>query len=77
MDEDKFLKNTEIPVSGPNFEEFSVPEGDAIEKAQHMDHVLRAKVASLLELRQQFEAKIREYQFAMAEIDRELGKLAE
>ena len=74
--EDKFESNVEIPVSGPNFEEFEIPEGDAVEKAQHMDHVFRAKRASLLELREQYEAKIREYQFALSEIDRELGTAA-
>ena len=73
MTEDKFLTNTEIPVTGPNFEEFEVPEGDAVEKAQHIDHVFRAKKASLLELREQYEAKIREYEFALSEIDRELN----
>ena len=73
--EDKFESNTEVPVTGPNFEEFEIPEGDAVEKSQHMTHVLRAKKKSLMELREQYEAKIREYQFAISEIDRELGTL--
>ena len=71
--EDTFLKNVGTPVSGPNFEEFVLPEGDAVEKAQHMNHVMRAKRASLGELRTQYETKIREYQYAILEINRELG----
>jgi len=71
--EDTFLENVGTPVSGPNFEEFCLPEGDAVKKAQHTNHVLRAKRASLVELRNQYEAKIREYQYAIGEIDRELA----
>ena len=70
---DEFEGNVGIPVTADNFEEFYLPEGDAVEKAQHMNHVLRAKRSSLVELRSQNEAKIREYQFANSEIDRELG----
>ena len=70
---DEFEGNVGIPVRADNFEEFYLPEGDAVEKAQHMNHVLRAKRSSLVELRSQNDAKIREYQFANSEIDRELG----
>jgi len=48
-------------------------EAAAVERAQHMNHVLRARRASLSELRTQCETKIREYQYAISEIDRELA----
>ena len=73
MMENQFLSNIATPVTGPNFEEFVLPEGDAVEKAQHMNHVIRAKRASLIELRTQYETKIREYQYAIGEINRELN----
>ncbi len=73
MSENEFLDNLEIPPTGENFDEYFVPEGDALEKAQSGTHKFRAKEASLRELREQYRAKVREYEFAIAEIDRELG----
>ena len=74
VSEDVFDSNVDVPPTGGNFDEYFVPEGDAVEKAQSATHKLRAKRASLLEQREQFEAKIREYQFAIAEIDLTLGE---
>ena len=51
-----------------------VSEQEAGEKAQAGTHKLRAKRASLLELREQYEAKVREYEFAISEIGRVLGE---
>lgn len=76
MNEDVFMDNMMVPPEGGNFDEYFVPEGDAVEKAQAGTHKFRAKEASLRELREQYRAKVREYQFAIAEIDRELGDSA-
>jgi len=73
MSEDVFGENVLVPPEGGNFDEYFVPEGDALEKAQSGTHKFRAKEASLKELREQYRAKVREYEFAIAEIDRELG----
>jgi hypothetical protein len=72
MSEDVFAENVYIPPELDNFDEYAVPEGDAIEKAQSATHKLRVKQASALELIKQYEAKIREYEHAIAEIKRDL-----
>lgn len=69
---DDFSSNVYVPPEAGNFDEYMVPEGDAVEKAQAGTHKYRAKEASLRELRAQYRAKVREYEFAIAEIDREL-----
>ena len=71
---DEFESNVSIPPSMGNYDEYVVPEGDAVEKAQSANHKLRVKRASLLELREQYYAKVREYQFAISEIDKVLGE---
>ena len=73
MSEDEFGSNVYVPPTVDNFDEYVVPEGDALEKAQSGTHKYRAKEASLRELRAQYRAKVREYEFAIAEIDRELS----
>jgi hypothetical protein len=68
MSSEVFSDNLYVPPALGNFDEYAIPEGDAVEKAQSATHLLRVKKASLRELQLQYEAKIREYQFALAEI---------
>ena len=70
----EFVDNVQVPPELDNFDEYSVPEGDAVEKAQTATHILRLKIAAAKELRAQNEAKIREYQFANDEINLVLGE---
>jgi hypothetical protein len=69
MAEEVFGDNLYIPPELGNFDEYAIPEGDAIEKAQSATHLLRVKRSSLEELKLQYEAKIREYRFALDEIN--------
>ena len=65
---DDFVDNLTVPPRLGNFDEYAVPEGNAIEKAQTAAHILRVKIASTVELREQNRAKIREYEHANDEL---------
>lgn len=75
MSQDLFADNLVVaPLKeDPAFDQYHLPEGDAVEKAQTATHLYRAKEASLLELRRQIVEKIAEYEFALSRIDAQLG----
>jgi hypothetical protein len=71
----EFQDNLYVPPALDNFHEFDFPEGDALEKAQTMAHELRVAIAATLEQREQHQAKVREHESAIAELNLALDKL--
>ena len=74
---DQFVSNVDVPPAGEvgGFDEYQLPEGDAVEKSQTAMHALRLKLASLLELDAQFEEREAEIQFARGRLKRQLREI--
>ena len=72
MSENVYLDNVDVPPEPANYDEYFLPEGDAVEKAQAATHAVRVKEASLRELYRQLEEKVAEYEFAMGRILKQL-----
>lgn len=70
---DEFAGNVYVPPEEDNYDEYVLPEGDYIERAQTATHLSRVKDASLRELLAQFHAKRREIDFAIAELEAQLA----
>lgn len=70
---DDFRGNVSVPPFPAGYDEYFLPEGDAVEKAQTATHAVRVKEASLRELRAQIAEKIAEYQYALTRIDAQLN----
>jgi hypothetical protein len=73
MAQDEFADNVFVPPKEDNYDEYVLPEGDYIERAQTATHLSRVKDASLRELLSQFHAKRREIDFAIEELKEQLA----
>lgn len=70
---DEFNSNVSVPPSAGAFDEYVLPEGDAVEKAQTATHKFRAKRASLIELHQELIERKLEIEFALSRIEAQLA----
>ena len=77
MSQDPFSGNVDVPPGSElgAFDEYQLPEGDAVEKVQTAMHQVRAKVASLQELDAQLEEREAEIQFARGRLSRLLKSI--